>query len=163
MINYESVTSGLEVALVVASVAFLKSSNSGINFTLESGNIGVDLSGKFSFVVDHGVVILGILTLISIKSVEDTLDDVTLLGDDSLESFSVLRDDASGTFVKLKVVLVKSAGTAGKTASELSNDLTVESFDSGNSGGDSSVEVSDSLDLESSKFVLVVCNLGSVF
>merc|ERR1712119_193080 len=104
MINYESVTSGLEVALVVASVAFLKSGNSGINFTLESGNIGVDLSGKFSLVVDHGVVILGILALISIKSVEDALDEVNLLGDDSLESFSVLGDDASGTFVKLKVV-----------------------------------------------------------
>merc|ERR1712183_8813 len=104
MINYESVTSGLEVALVVASVTFLKSSNSGINFTLESGNIGVDLSGKFSFVVDHGVVILGILTLIGIKSVEDTLDEVNLLGDDSLESFSVLGDETGGTFVKLKVV-----------------------------------------------------------
>merc|ERR1712119_39603 len=104
MINYESVTSGLEVALVVASVTFLKSSNSGINFTLENGNISVDLSGKFSLVVDHGVVILGILALVSIKSVEDTLDEVNLLGDDSLESFSVLGDDAGGTFVKLKVV-----------------------------------------------------------
>merc|ERR1712119_218812 len=104
MINYESVTSGLEVALVVASVTFLKSSNSGINFTLESGNISVDLSGKFSLVVDHGVVILGILALTSIKSVEDTLDEVNLLGNDSFESFSVLGDDTGGTFVKLKVV-----------------------------------------------------------
>merc|ERR1712183_684940 len=103
MLSRESVTSGLEVALVVASVTFLKSSNSGINFTLESGNIGVDLSGKFSLVVDHGVVVLGILALISIKSVEDTLDEVNLLGDDSLESFSVLRDDASGTFVSLRL------------------------------------------------------------
>merc|ERR1712183_924243 len=163
MLSRESVTSGLEVALVVASVAFLKSSNSGINLTLESGNIGVDLSGKFSLVVDHGVVILGILALISIKSVEDTLDEVNLLGDDSLESFSVLGDDAGGTFVKLKVVRVKYAGPVGKTASELSNDLTVESFDSGNSGVDSSVKIGDSLGLESSKFVLVVGNLGSVF
>merc|ERR1712119_149907 len=104
MINYESVTSGLEVALVVASVTFLKSSNSGINFTLESGNISVDLSDKFSLVVDHGVVILGILALVSIKSVEDTLDEVNLLGNDSFESFSVLGDDTGGTFVKLKVV-----------------------------------------------------------
>ena len=39
----------------------------------------------------------------------------------------------------------------------------MESFDSGNSGVDSSVEVSDSLGLKISKFGLVVGNLGSVF